>query len=155
MNSNQFATHTNGNAKQDQRDDPRKIIRRTVKPGSYAIFKKSSLFGFGKPRMVQTAEIIDISSNGLRVQYSSADKWSIRFDHISIADAGEAHLIDNIHCTIISDAPVANLPDGNYARVCGIKFDTLSFGQIKQLEKFIHENTVEPSGFARWSIQFA
>ena len=140
--------------RQSQRVGPRRDVRLAVKPGTAVIFKKSPRFPFGKPLIVQSADIIDINANGLRVQYSSDNKWSSQFDHISIVGADKTSIIDNIYCKRISDCQVAQSSDRSYTRVCGIKFVKLSHKQKHQLNKFIHEYTVAPKDLTRWHVQF-
>lgn len=139
---------------QYQGDGPRRNVRLAVRSGIAVIFKKSPRFRFGKPRIVQSADIIDINANGLRVQYSSDNKWSTQFDNISIVGADEKSIIDDIYCKRISDCQVAQTSDGSYSRVCGVKFVKLSHKQKHQLNKFIHEYTVEPKHLTRWHVQF-
>jgi len=141
--------------RQQQQGGPRRVDRLVVKPGTSVFFKKSPRFGFGKIRVVQKADILDISASGLRVQYIAADKWSSRFDYITIAGNDGKTFVDNIHCKIITDSPVATLPDGRYTRVCGVKFKGLSDRQKAELNLFLQEYAVNPNDLKSWSIQFA
>lgn len=140
---------------QYQGNGTRRNVRLAVKSGASVMFKKTPRFRLGKPRIVQSADIIDINANGLRVQYSSDTKWSTQFDQISIVSADEISIIDDIYCKIISDCQVAQPSDGRYSRVCGLKFQELSEQQKYRINKFIEENTVDPDDLTRWHIQFA
>ena len=120
-----------------------------------AFFKKSPRFRIGKTRIVQKADILDISENGLRVQYIAAGKWSSKFDYITITGSDEKPFVDNIRCKIITDSPVAQLPGGQYKRVCGVKFEGLTDRQKEQLNRFLQAYAVSPKDLNRWSIQFA
>ena len=140
---------------QYQGDGPRRNVRLAVRSGASVIFKKTPRFRFGKPRIVQSADIIDINANGLRVQYSSDNKWSTQFDHISIVSADEISIVDDINCKILSDCQVAQSSDGSYSRVCGLKFQKLSDKQKHRINKFIRDNTVDPNDLSRWHVQFS
>ena len=129
--------------------------RLVVKPGTSAFFIKSPRFLIGKTRVVQRADILDISKNGLRVQYTAADKWSSNFDYITIAGNDDQPFVKNIRCKIITDSPIATLPGGQYKRVCGVKFEGLTDRQQVQLNRFLQEYAVNPKDLKRWSIQFA
>lgn len=136
-------------------DGPRRNVRRVMKSSPFkVVFKRSPLFRFLKPRVVHTAEIIDISSSGLRARYIAVDKWSSQFDHISITDHAGVSVIDDIYCKIITDTPGPNRQYGDYARVCGVKFESLSDLQQEQLTRFIQEHTVDPSELNSWHVQF-
>ena len=141
--------------KRYQADGPRCRERRILKSRAYALFKRSPRFRFGKPRIVQAADILDISTNGLRVQYSSLNKGSTQFDHLSIIDAYEKPVVEDIYSKRISDCQVNHPLDGNYVRVCGVKFIKLSDTQKYRLRKFIQTNTVNPKDITRWHVEFA
>jgi len=130
-------------------------VRRAVKTGIGVVFKISPRFCFGKARVVQTADMIDISTNGLKVQYTATDKWSLKFDHISIVDARGKSIINDIYCKRITDCQIDQLQNGNCTRICGLKFQKLSGKQKYRINNFIRENTVDPKDLARWHVQFA
>ena len=63
-----------------QKESQRRKPRRTVRPGFYVIFKKTPRFRFiGRTRILHSAELIDISMEGLRARYTANDKWSSPF----------------------------------------------------------------------------
>lgn len=134
-----------------QRREP----RRTVRPGSHVIFKKSPRFRFiGKIQVLHTADLIDISTEGLRARYTAPDKWSSPFDHITITNADNSVIVDDIYCKIISDFQVTFSNADGRARVCGVKFTRLTNRQRIALERFIKENTVREEESAQWHVQF-
>ena len=136
-------------------ESQRRATRRTVRPGPYVIFKKTRRFRFiGKPQILHTAALIDISAEGLRARYSAPDKWSSPFDHITITDADNTVIIDDIYCKIISDFPVSYTHAGKRDRVCGVKFTRLTSRQQIKLQQFIREHAVREEEQSRWSVQF-
>jgi len=142
---------TNRPAKQSQRREP----RRTVRPGSHVIFKKTPRFRFiGKTQVLHTADLIDISTEGLRARYTAPDKWSSPFDHITITNVDNSVIVDDIYCKIISDFQATYSNTGGRARVCGIMFTELTNRQRITLERFIRENTVGEQESAQWHVQF-
>ena len=77
------------------------------------IFKKTPRFRFiGKAQVLHTADLIDISTEGLRARYIAPDKWSSPFDHITITNADNSVIADDIYCKIISDFQITYSNDG-------------------------------------------
>ena len=133
----------------------RRAPRRTVRPGSYVIFKKTPRFRIiGKSQVLHTAALIDISTEGLRARYTAADKWFSPFDHIAITDVDNRVIVDDIYCKIISDVQVNYTPDGRRDRVCGVKFDQLNSSQRSKLKQFINKHTVREEESSQWHVQF-
>jgi hypothetical protein len=133
----------------------RRAPRRTVRPGSNVIFKKTPRFRFfGKPRILHTAALIDISTEGLRARYTAPDKWSSPFDHIAITDADNTIIVDDIYCKIISDVEINYSSDGRRDRVCGVKFSGLNGSQRANLKHFIKNHTVREEESSQWHVQF-
>jgi hypothetical protein len=133
----------------------RRAPRRTVRPGSSVIFKKTPRFRFiGKSQILHTAALIDISTEGLRARYTASDKWSSAFDHIAIADADNRVIVDDIYCKIISDVQVNYTADGRRDRVCGVKFSGLNSSQRTTLQHFIKKHTVREQESSQWHVQF-
>lgn len=133
----------------------RRAPRRGVRPGSHVIFKKTPRFRLiGKPQILHTAALIDISTEGLRARYTAPDKWSSPFDHIAIISAENAVIVDDIYCKIISDFQVDHTHGGGYDRVCGVKFTRITHNQREKLTRFIKEHTVREEESARWCVQF-
>ena len=136
---------------ESQRRNPRRVVR----PGAMVIFKKTARFRFiGKPRILHTADLIDISMEGLRARYTANDKWSSPFDHISIAAPDNALIVDDIYCKIISDFQVTYTAEGERSRVCGVKFSELTRDQASCLKRFIREYTVAENKASKWHVQF-
>jgi len=133
----------------------RRASRRTVRPGSNVIFKKTPRFRFiGKSQILHTAALIDISTEGLRARYTAPDKWSSPFDHIAIADADNKVIVDDIYCKIISDVQVNYSAGGRRDRVCGVKFSGLKSSQRTKLKHFIKKHTVREEESSQWHVQF-
>ena len=138
-----------------EHETQRRAARRAVRPGSNVIFKKTPRFRFiGKPQILHTAALIDISTEGLRARYTAPDKWFSPFDHIAITDADNRVVVDDIYCKIISDVQVNYTSDGKRDRVCGIKFDGLNRSQQSKLKHFIKKHTVRAEESAKWHVQF-
>ena len=136
-------------------ESQRRAPRRMVRPGSHVIFKKTPRFRFiGKPRVLHTADLIDISTEGLRARYLAPDKWSSPFDHITITDADNNVIVDDLYCKIISDFQTTYSNTSGRARVCGVKFTGLNRRQRKTLEQFIKDHTVRLEESAQWHVQF-
>ena len=136
-------------------ESQRRAPRRTVRPGSNVIFKKTPRFRFiGKTRILHTAALIDISTEGLRARYTATDKWSSPFDHIAITDADNRVIVDDIFCKIISDVQVNYTPDGRRDRICGVKFSELNSSQRTKLQLFIKSHTVREEESSQWHVQF-
>ena len=140
--------------KSPQKESQRRESRRTVRPGASVVFKKSPRFRFGKSRVLHTAELMDISTEGLRARYIAEDKWSSPFDHISITAADNKVTIHDIYCKIMSDFQVNYTNTGKRARVCGVKFSRLTGSQKRKLERFIREHTVREEESSQWHVQF-
>jgi hypothetical protein len=138
-----------------EHETQRRAARRAVRPGSNVIFKKTPRFRFiGKPQILHTAALIDISTEGLRARYTAPDKWFSPFDHIAIIDADNRVIVDDIYCKIISDVQVNYSADGRRVRVCGVKFSRLNSGQRTRLQHFIKKHTVREEESSQWHVQF-
>lgn len=137
------------------RGSQRRAPRRMVRPGSTVVFKKAPRFRFfGKSRILHTAALIDISTEGLRARYTAPGKWSRPFDHIAVIDADDAVIVDDVYCKIISDFQVNYTPDGGRDRICGVKFYGLNHQQRQVLERFIRDHTVREEESSKWHVQF-
>ena len=133
----------------------RKKRRRSVKPGAFVVFKKSFLFGLVSSRVVHSAEIINISINGIKAQYTATTIWSRNFDKMSIVTTDKKNKIDNIPCEVISDSLVARLENGAFVRKCGIKLGNLPDFNKKQLSTFVQEYVTDSETSKSWHIEFA
>lgn len=133
----------------------RKEARYAVKTEASVLFKKSSVFGLFKHRIVHSGTIIDISHTGIRAEYKTTTAWSSDFDRMSIVTADNSISINNIPCKIISDRKVRYLQNGNYLRRCGIKFGNLSEYHKLKLSYFIQKYTIVSDNQKSWHIEFA
>ena len=133
----------------------RKKERYVIKTGAFVLFKKSSVIGLFKPRTVQSGSIINISLNGVRVEYTAATVWSKDFDKMSIVTIDKKITIDNIPCKIISDSNVSRLANGTFVRRCSIQYRTLSDYHKLQLSYFMKVYTIDPNSPKPWHIEFA
>ena len=133
----------------------RKKARYAVKKGASVLFKKSSVIGLFKPRIVKSGTIINISLSGIRAQYTAATVWSKDFDKMSIVTTDKKFTIDNIPCKIISDSNISRLPNGTFVRRCSIKYGNLSDYHKLQLSYFMQEYTIDPNNPTPWHIEFA
>jgi hypothetical protein len=140
--------------KSQKTEGQRSNERLGIKPGASVVVKKSFLFGFGTSRIIHSAAIIDISLNGMRVEYKAPTIWSFAFDKLSIKTHNHAFLIEDIPCHIISDTMRYRLPKRGCVRRCGIQFGRLSYLQRKQMSIFIREYAVEPNPPSSWHVAF-
>jgi hypothetical protein len=147
--------HKKGLSKVKPDKGRRKKGRRAVKSGAFVVFKKSFLFGLFKSRVVHSAEIIDISINGIKAQYTATTTWSRNFDIMSIVTTDKKIKIDNIPCKVISDSMVAHLENGTFVRRCGIKLGDLSDKRKTQLSTFVQEYVTDSETSKPWHTEFA
>ena len=141
--------------KTSQKANGRRINERLgIKPGASVVVKKSFLFGFGTSRIIHSAAIIDISLNGMRVEYKAPTIWSFNFDKLSIKTYNQAFLIEDIPSSIISDTMLYRLPKRGCVRRCGIQFGRLSYLQRTQMTIFIREYAVDPNPPSSWHVEF-
>jgi hypothetical protein len=133
----------------------RKKGRRAVKSGAFVVFKKSLFFGLFKSQVVHSAEIINVSTSGIKAQYTAGTIWSRKFDTMSIITNDKKIKIDNIPCKVISDSMVARLENGTFVRRCGIKLGTLSDVKKSQLSSFVQAYVIDTETSTAWHIEFA
>ena len=138
-----------------QKTDGRRIDERLgIKPGASVAVKKSFMFGFGTFRIIHSAVILDISLNGMRVEYKAPTIWSFKFDKLTIKTHNQEFLIEDIPSKIIFDSMRYRLPDRGCVRRCGIKFGSLSYLQRTQMTIFIREYAIEPNPPSAWHVEF-
>jgi len=115
----------------------RKQDRFKVKEGAFVEFHKPPLFQWGKPRIVKTASIIDISIDGLAFQYIDLKMLSLDFYTLSISNITGEIKINEIPFKAISDFAISRVSSSEFIRRCGIKFEKLTPNQQSQLRRLI------------------
>jgi len=120
----------------------RKKNRFKVKEGALVQFYKPPRFKLGKPRVIKSAPIIDISVGGLRFEYIARNMWPHNFDSLVISKASDKTRIDNVPFKAVSDFPISTLPNSTTLRSCGVKFMGLSPNQKSYLDSFIRDYTI-------------
>jgi len=119
----------------------RKSYRFKAKEGTFAEFHKSSIFRLGKSRIVKSAQIVDISFDGLAFQYIDHTMWTPNFNELSISKAIDGIKIEKIPFKALSDFSISRLPNSLLKRRCGVKFGALTPNQKNQLHYFIQDHT--------------
>ena len=115
----------------------RKQNRFKVKEGAFVEFYKPPLFKWGKPRIVKTASIIDISIEGLAFQYIDLKMLSFDFYELSVFKSAGEIKINKIPFKAVSDFSISRLSNSKLIRRCGIKFEKLTPYQQSQLRRLI------------------
>lgn len=121
----------------------RRKNRFKTKKGALVQFIKLAPFKLGKPRVIKSAPIIDISLGGLRFEYIAHDMWTLNFDSLTISKASDKIRIDKVPFMAISDFPISKFPDGTTLRSCGVKFMGLSPYQKSHLNSFVRDHTIK------------
>ncbi|MBT3310859.1 MAG: hypothetical protein HN737_07745 [Desulfobacterales bacterium] len=111
------------------------------------VFEKSSLLNFGKTSFIKLGPVVDISMNGLAVQYIGDKKRNDKTSVLSVLGPDEEILLDSIPYTIVSEDHSVELPDLKKIWNRTVQFGNLTpvhKFQLKQLiEKFTKELNVE------------
>ncbi len=123
--------------------EKRKKDRFRAEKGAVVEFSKPRFFNLGKPRVIRSAPIVDISKGGLAFEYRDQKMWSVDFDNLSIALPENEVRIDRVPIKIISDKTVGDSVSTVNSRRCGVKFSQLSIEQKSQLLYFINHHTRE------------
>lgn len=121
--------------------DRRKHNRFKVNEGVLAEFYKPRLFKLGKSRIVKSAQIVDISLEGLSFQYTGRNMWPTDFNELTISNAAAEIKISVVPFKTISDFATSRLPNSKFSRRCGVKFGKLRPIQKDQLHYFIQDHT--------------
>jgi len=120
----------------------RKQSRFKIKGRAFVEFQKHRFFKLGKPHVIKSAEIIDVSLEGLAFQYTDRNMWAHDFNELSISKTDDDIKIGNIPFKAVSDFSVSRLSNSMFIRRCGIKFGELTPAQKLQLDYFIRNHTV-------------
>jgi len=120
----------------------RKQKRSKVKDDAFVKFYKPRFFNLGKPRIIKSAAIIDISLGGLAFQYVGCAMMSHDLYELSIANTTGAIKIDKVPFQAVSDFSISRLSNSNFIRKCVIKFGWLNPAQKSQLASFIQNHTM-------------
>jgi len=125
----------------------RKHNRFKVKKGPLVEFLKPRFLKLGKPRIVKTAQIVDISLKGLAFEYVDHNMWSPDFNELSIAEAIDKIKIEKVPFRAISDFSISRIENSTFLRRCGVKFGELTPNQKDQLHFFIqgHKISANPA----------
>ena len=135
----------------------RKHDRVKVKEDAIVELYKPRLFKLGKPRIVKSAPIVDISLGGLAFQYTDRSMWTADFNALSIARTSEKIKIDSLPFIAVSDFLRSSISDSTFTRRRGVKFGELTSTQKSQLANFIQNQTVidRRSGFERRQFSYS
>jgi len=120
----------------------RKHKRFNLKEGVFVEFYKPRLFNLGNPRIVNYAQITEISEGGLGFIYVDREMWLLDLNELTISDTINEIKIDKIAFKILRDFKISKLPNSKYLRKCSIKFDVLTSDQKSSLYSLIHTHTI-------------
>ena len=121
----------------------RRWNRFKVKDGVFVEFFKPRFLNLGKPHLVKSAPIIDVSLEGLSFQYIDCNMWSPDFNELAISHSETDKIkIDKVPFKVVSDFPIARLSSSKFIRRCGIKFEKLTLNQKHRLQRFIQNHAV-------------
>ena len=135
----------------------RKHNRVIIKEGAFVEFYKPRLFKLGKPRILKSASIIDISTGGLAFQYIDRNMWSPDFFELSISKTADKIKIDEVQFKAVSDFSISRLSNSKFTRRRGVKFEKLTSTQKSQLFHLIQNQTIgdRRSGFERRQFSYS
>jgi hypothetical protein len=120
----------------------RKNNRFKAKKGPLVEFLKPRLFNLGKPRIVKTASIVDISKEGLSFEYVDKNMWSLDFNELYIGDSIDEIKIEKVPFKVVSDFSISRIQNSTFLRRCGVKFGELTAEQKAQLHYFILDHAI-------------
>lgn len=126
--------------------EQRKHNRIIIKEGAFVEFYKPRLFKLGKPRIVKSASIIDISKGGLAFQYIDRDMWPLDFFEFSISKTDDKIKIDDVQFKAVSDFSVSRLSNSKFTRRRSVKFEKLTSTQKTLLFQLIQNQTIGAEG---------
>jgi len=123
--------------------EKRRPNRFKVKDGVFVEFFKPRFLNLGKPHLVKSAPIIDVSLEGLSFQYIDRNMWSPDFNELAISHSETDEIkIDKLSFKVVSDFPVARLSNSKFIRRCSIKFEKMTLNQKHQLQRLIQNYAV-------------
>ena len=120
----------------------RKQKRFDLKVGVVVEFYKSRIFNLGNPRIVNYAQITEISQGGLGFIYVDREMWLLDLNELTISDNFNKTKIDKIPFKVLRDFPISKLPNSKYLRKCGVKFGLLTSDQKSSLYSLIDTHTI-------------
>ena len=125
----------------------RKQLRVKIKEGAFVEFHKPRLFNLGKPRIIKSFSIIDISVKGLAFQYVDRNMWSHDFNPLSISKSISKtdDKIGKVPFKAVSDFIVSRHANSILIKRCGVKFGKLTLAQKSQLVSFIRNHAISES----------
>jgi hypothetical protein len=121
--------------------EKRRGPRFRAKLGLVAEFHKDRRFNIGRKLAAKQAEIIDISDQGIRLQYFGTGMRTPDFNKLSIGLSEDIPQLADLPFKIITDRRIANHPQGGQVRQCGLKFLSLTSDQKARLSYFIQNWT--------------
>lgn len=123
--------------------EKRKQDRFQVEAGAVVEFSKPRFLNLGKPRVVKSAPIVNISGGGLAFEYEGRKMWSVEYQDLSITLKDGILRIENLPIKVISDRMVGNPLVSDRKRRCGVRFNSLSPEQKSQIRYILHHHTTE------------
>ena len=120
----------------------RKQHRFKVKEDAFVKLYTPRFFKLGKPRIIKSATIIDISIGGLAFQYVDCVMLSHDFYELSIFNTTGAIKIDKVPFKAVSDFSISRLSNSKFIRRCGIKFGGLNPAQKSELASLIQNHAI-------------
>lgn len=123
-------------------DERRKHNRIIIKEDAFVEFYKPRLFKLGKPHIVKSASIIDISTGGLAFQYIDRNMWSSDLSELSISKTTDKIKIDEVRFKAVSDFSISRLSNSKFTRRRGVEFGKLTSTQKIQLIQLIQNQKI-------------
>ena len=117
--------------------EKRKRSRFKVKSGLVAELYKAKLFKLKRKWSVKQVEILDLSTNGIRLQYWGQGMRTPDFEMLSIGLVEDDRKVEDLPFKVITDHKITDHPEGGQVRECGLKFLSLSSDQKARLSFFI------------------
>ncbi len=121
----------------------RKWKRFKVKDRAFVMLHRPRLIKLGKPRLVKSGPIVDISMGGLAVQYIENRERLRDYSELSIIIPPDHIKVEEIPFKVLTDIEIAELPDSRKIRNRCLKFGKLTPYQEFQLESFIKNHGFE------------
>lgn len=117
----------------------RRKYKRFKADETVAEFYKSRFFKIGKPRLVKSVPVVDISYGGIGFQYVARDMWPIDFDTLTISNVPDEISIDNVPFKTVADFPISKGANSKSTRRCCVKFGDLTPKQQSDLSALIQK----------------
>ena len=120
----------------------RKHNRFGIEDGVLVEFHKHRFLRLGKPRVVKSARMIDISLEGLAFEYVDQSMWSPDFDELSIKKTSGETRLERLPFKALSDFSTSKLPNSLQVRRYGARFGQLTSSQQHKLRYFIQDHAI-------------